>query len=373
MPWRLISFSCSRTSHWCAASGWHSASSPITCNTSPAFPSSPLLAAGLSRLADRIRAISLRRGARLAGGGLILAGLGVLAAWNTSLYSSEVKLWKYTLDNEPLTLTARAMLSEYYLKLGKHVSADQFRWNVLERIEAMQRHGGADAGATVLIEMSRAALLESERRYGEAADIYKRVVAIDPRNHDAAIRLALAYKQRGDITNALRSFADAALHYPTDEALLDEYGKTLVENGRIDDGIEKYRDAIRLNPNYVPARLHLSNALFSQGKFSESAEQLHIAVQLDPRSFEAFLSAGLMLATLKDYPAATRQFQAAVQLRPDSAEARDDLGVALAAQGPRFLDEAIDNFIQAVKLKPDFQAARDHLAQARAQRDAKRN
>lgn len=332
-----------------------------------------LLAAALSQLTDRIRSIALRRGARMAGGGLILAGLSALAVMNTLIYASELKLWKYTLDNEPLTLTARAVLSEYYLKVGKHVSADQFRWNVLDRIETMQRHGGADAGATVLIEMSRAALLESERRYGEAADIYRRVIAIDPRNHDAAIRLALAYKQRGDMINALRSFADAALHYPTDEALLDEYGKALVENGRIDDGIEKYRDAIRLNPSYVPARLHLSNALFGQGKFRESADQLHIAVQIDPRSFEAFFSAGVMLATLKDYPAATRQFQAAVQLRPESAEARDDLGVTLAAQGPRFYDEAIDCFITALKIKPDFQLARDHLAQARAARDARRN
>lgn len=335
------------------------------------IPLIALLAAGFSRLGDLIPSLPLRRGVRLAAVLLIVAGLGTLTLFNTFIYASEVQLWNYTLDKEPLTLTARAVLSDYYLKLGKHVRADQFRWSVQDRIEAMQRHGGADAGATVFVEMARAALLESEHRYREAADIYKKVIAIDPLNHEATIRLALAYKLSGDFPNALRSFSDAALHYPTDEALLDEYGSALVENGRIDDGIEKFRDAIRLDPNYIPARIHLSTALFAQGKFPESAEQLHIAVQIDPRSFEAYLSAGLMLATLKDYPAATRQFTAAVQLRPESAEARDDLGVTLAAQG--FFDEAIDSFIMATKLKPDLQLARDHLAMARAARAAQHN
>ncbi len=337
----------------------------------PGMPLIALFAASLTRLADLIRWIPLRRGARLAGIGLVVAGLGTLAVFNTLIYASEVAVWKYTLENDPLSLTARAVLSEYYLRLGKLTSADQFRWNVLDRIERMTSHGGADAGATVMIQMSRASFFESQQQYTQAAKIYRQVLSIDPRNHEAAIRLALAYKRSGDVANALRSFADAALHYPTDDALLNEYGLALVESGRIDDGIEKYRDAIRLNYNFVAAHLNLSNALFAQGKFPEAAEQLHIAVQIDPRSFEAFMNAGIMLANLKNYPAAERQFKAAVQLHPDSAEARDDLGVSLAAQG--YLDEAIDNFIQAIRLKPDFQHARDDLARAQAERDAKRH
>jgi tetratricopeptide (TPR) repeat protein len=194
--------------------------------------------------------------------------------------------------------------------------------------------------------------------------------AIDLSSPEAAIRQALAYKQRGDVADALRCLDAAGIQFPKNEGLLNEYGLALVDSGRLDDGIGKYREAIGLNPKFVAAHLNLSNALFAQGNFKESAEQLQIAIKIDPRSFEAYMNSGVMLSRLKNYPAAARMFQVAAPLRPDSSLAHDDLGVTLAQQG--FLAEAVDQFTEAVRLKPDFKEAREHLARARAEVDAKK-
>ena len=212
-------------------------------------------------------------------------------------------------------------------------------------------------------------VLEQQRRYSDAAAFYQQVLAIDPRNHEAAIRLAWCYKERGDNANAIRSFADAVAHFPADETLQNDFGLALADSGNFEQAIEHYQAAIRLNSTYVAARINLSKALFSLGKYPESSEQLKIASELDPRSYDAFFTAGLMLATLKNYPASERMFHAAVQLRPESAEAFNDLGIVQAAQG--FFNDSVDNFIKAVKLNPDFKEARDNLARARQERDAR--
>jgi tetratricopeptide (TPR) repeat protein len=326
-------------------------------------------AAGLAKLSDRIAPELARRGARLAAGALIIGGLITLTIFQTDIYSSELAPWEYTLQYDPMSLTARAVEADFYIRHGNADEAALFPRSFLDRVEMLKSFGGPDAGSTIYEELRRAAILGSGQHYSDAIQIYQQVLAIDPDNHEAALQLAVTYKNRGDTAKALHSFADAEMRDPGDEALLNEYGLALVQSGEVTEGIEKYRAAIRINPRFVAARLNLSNALFAQGNFREAADQLHTASLIDPRSFEAFMNAGVMLATLKNYPAASRMFEAAVQLKPDSALARDDLGVTLAQQG--FIDEAVDNFTQAVKIKPDFREAREHLARAKQERDAK--
>jgi tetratricopeptide (TPR) repeat protein len=333
------------------------------------IPLIALLAAGLAVLSDQIAPVLARRGTRLAAGALILAGLATLTVFQTDIYSSELAPWEYTLQYDPMSLTARAVEADYYIQRGHADEAALFPRSFLDRVDLLKSQGGPDAGSTIYEELRRAAILASDEHYSDAIQIYQQVLQIDPDNHEAALQLAVTYKNRGDIAKALHSFADAERRDPGDDALLNEYGLALVQSGQVSEGIEKYRAAIRINPRFVAARLNLSNALFSQGNFREAADELHAASLIDPRSFEAFMNAGVMLATLQNYPAASRMFEAAVQLKPDSAQARDDLGVTLAQQG--FLDEAVDNFTQAVKIKPDFREAREHLARAKQERDAK--
>jgi tetratricopeptide (TPR) repeat protein len=335
----------------------------------PGVPLIALAAAGVSRLMDLTTSALPRRGIRLTGGTLIILGLATLTVLQTRTYASELAPWQYTLEYDPMSLTARGVMADYYTQHGTAIGADLFPPAFLDRVESLKSHGGPDAGATIFEELKRASILESGQHYSDAIQIYEQLLRVDPKNREAGIHLAIAYKNRGDIAKALHSFADAEQRNPGDEALLNEYGLALVQSGQVTDGIEKYRAAIRIDPRFVAARLNLSNALFAQGNYREAAEQLHIAAVIDPRSFEAFMNAGVMLVTLRNYQSAERMFEAAVQLRPDSALARDDLGVTLAQQG--FLDEAVDSFTQAVKLQPDFHEAREHLARAKQERDAK--
>jgi Tfp pilus assembly protein PilF len=49
--------------------------------------------------------------------------------------------------------------------------------------------------------------------------------AIDLSSPEAALRQALAYKQKGDIADALRCFDAAGTRFPKNEELLNDYGR----------------------------------------------------------------------------------------------------------------------------------------------------
>jgi len=336
----------------------------------PGIPLIALLATALVRLFALVRSLQWQLLLRLLGGAIIIGGLGTLSWLATLPYSTEAGLWESTLATDPSSLAVRGILSQYYLKQGKlQKAAKQFPERIVNAMQLQASYGGAEGAAAAPPMLAWGHVLEAESRFAEAATIYQHILVIDPRNHEAAVRLALSYKAQGDNYNALASFRQAVMHYPNDESLQNDFGQALVDSGSLDEAIDHYRQAIRLNPNFVAAHINLSKALFAQGKLNESSAELKTAAALDPRSFDAYYSSGMMLMALKNYQDAERMFRAAAQLRPDSADAYNHLGLALEAEG--FFNEAIDSFITAVKLNPDFQEARDNLTRAKQERDAR--
>jgi protein O-mannosyl-transferase len=334
------------------------------------IPLIALLAAGLVRMCRLVRSLPWQLLLRLAGGAIIVGGLGTLSWLATLPYSTEPRLWQSTLAADPSVLAVRGILSQYYLKQGKLAkAADLFPERIVNAMQLQADHGGAEGAAAAAPMLAWGHVLEAESRFAEAATIYQHILVIDPRNHEAATRLAWSFKAQGDNYNAIASFRQAVKHYPNDETLQNDFGLALADSGSLDEAIEHYREAIRIDPNFVAAHINLSKALFAQGRLTESAAELKTAAALDPRSFDAYYSSGMMLTALKNYQDAERMFRAAVQLRPDSADAANHLGLALEAQG--FYNEAIDSFIKAVKLNPDFQEARDSLARTEQERDAR--
>ena len=50
-------------------------------------------------------------------------------------------------------------------------------------------------------------------------------------------------------------------------------GKSLLTNGKIDDAIVEFRDALSFDPSYAEAHLKLAAALEKQGKTAEAAAE----------------------------------------------------------------------------------------------------
>jgi len=132
------------------------------------------------------------------------------------------------------------------------------------------------------------------------------------------------------------------------------FGNALRQEGRTDEAIDHFQQALQIKPLYEQAHLNLGNALHQEGRMDEAIDQFQQALQIRPDYAEAHYNLGYVLLQKGSVDEAIDQFQQALQIRPDYAEAHYNLGVAQLQKGR--VDEAITHFQQAAHIAP-FNAA----------------
>jgi len=105
--------------------------------------------------------------------------------------------------------------------------------------------------------------------------------------------------------------------------------------------------------------VNLGNTLLQQGRYDEAIRQYQEALKLKPDLAEAHANWGLALKGKGNLDGAILEYIAALQLDPTLADAHYNLGAALAATGRPA--DAVKAFRRALELRPDFEPARRAL------------
>ena len=132
-------------------------------------------------------------------------------------------------------------------------------------------------------------------------------------------------------------------------------GRLAALDGRLDDAIQKYAQALDLNPRFVHAHHSWGNALLLQEKYQEAAQQYQQAVIRDSTFTPAYLGWGRALYLDNDYVGAITKYSHAVERGPTSVWAYYYWGNALRAN--KNYGEAIEKFEQALMLDSTFAPA----------------
>ncbi|UCC21917.1 MAG: tetratricopeptide repeat protein [Planctomycetota bacterium] len=129
------------------------------------------------------------------------------------------------------------------------------------------------------------------------------------------------------------------------------YGGALFEEGRFDDALAHFSEALRINPRYADARRNIGIVLLRQGKIDDA-----IAALVEVLSYRGdwpithnYL--GLAHAQKGELDLAVQNYNAALQLEPDYVDAYKNLGVAHKEQGKT--NEAIDKWRAGLEIEPD--------------------
>jgi protein O-GlcNAc transferase len=143
--------------------------------------------------------------------------------------------------------------------------------------------------------------------------------------------------------------------------LIDE-GHALEAEGRLDEAMQRYLDAIRLAPN--PARAHLNhgNVLLLKGDLQGALNAFSTAIKHKPDYAGAYYNIGNALLGNRQFDEAVTNYRRALEIQPDYAEVHCSLGVALKELGQ--LDDAVACFQRALKIKPDLIEAHFNLGLA---------
>jgi tetratricopeptide (TPR) repeat protein/cell division protein FtsB len=210
--------------------------------------------------------------------------------------------------------------------------------------------------------------LEAEVRHYTAAR------ALRPQNSVIWVNHGFALSAQGKLDEAIVCFHQAIELDSKNWMAYLNLGSVLGDQGKLDEAVVWHRKAIALAPKgdalvdlvntSVAAVLNenLGGDLAQQGKLDEAIAYLHKAIELDPKYAKAHYQLGAVLGMQKQWGEAIAEFREAVRLKTDDALAHDGLGNALYERGE--LDQAIAEFREAIRLEPDLATAHGGLGNA---------
>jgi len=196
--------------------------------------------------------------------------------------------------------------------------------------------------------------------------VAQNIVAIFPESELFHERLGVSLQMEGRHEEAIDHFHEALRIRPDFAEALHNLAAPLKSQGKLDEAIRCYREALMLKPDYHEAHHNLAIELESRGKSYDAISHYREALQIKPDYVEAHNSLGRALAARGEIDQAISQFRKAVQIKPRFVETHNNLGVALAARGE--FDQAISHYREALKIQPDFVETHSNLGVALASR-----
>jgi tetratricopeptide (TPR) repeat protein len=123
---------------------------------------------------------------------------------------------------------------------------------------------------------------------------YEEAVRIRPNFADGHYNLGIMRAQQGNLEAAVHHLYQAVHFDPREQQrhhylrkALFQYGASLKREGKPEEALKQYREAVRLYPDDPAARYELGVTLAQQGKLAEAREQFAITLWLSPGDADA--------------------------------------------------------------------------------------
>ena len=180
---------------------------------------------------------------------------------------------------------------------------------------------------TVPEQLLRRAREAADRsRRGEAIQIYRQLLTIEPGNLAGRNNLALLFEATGEPEMAIDELNAALRHHPDQIDLLVNRGAIQGTLKRYPEAEADLRRALRLAPGHAGAHFNLGLVLWKKGLPEDAADEFKRAVDADRENAGAWYYLGYALNQIADLSRAQQALEEAVRLDPAFAKAFHLLG-----------------------------------------------
>lgn len=301
-------------------------------------------------LMDRLLSLAIRITALL----LVLAVVGVGIYWyqihyvhsSVSVEDRDALILEDQIRQQPNDTELRVALANLYLEKG-HLD------DAISQAEQVLRISRDNQGALL-------ALGEAQRLKGEmaqAASSFSKIVDLNVDNPMAMsnLRLALAYQSLGGIYMAQGRAANAEAQYrrslEIDRGSADTLrllGNALASQGKLDEAVQSYTQAVRLVPDFREAYADMEQAYGSKGDADRAAYAEGMTDLVDGR-----------------FSLAVDKLSQAAKALPGASEVHLGLAMTYEKQGQR--TRALDEYREAARLDGTSIAAKQGLGRLAGQ------
>jgi tetratricopeptide (TPR) repeat protein len=128
-------------------------------------------------------------------------------------------------------------------------------------------------------------------------------------------------------------------------------GSALAGEGRMEEAIEQYNEAIRLKPYYTYSYNVRGIAFSDLGQYQRAIEDFNEGIRMRPDYADAYYNRGNAYSGLNQHQRALEDYSEVIRLSPDYVLAYLNRGNAYAILGQ--YQPAIENYNETIRLKPD--------------------
>jgi tetratricopeptide (TPR) repeat protein len=238
--------------------------------------------------------------------------------------------------------------------------------SLARRIGARESDVSGIAYALVSVIVLTLGCLTARRNedYRTTISIWSDTARKEPRNPRAFNNLGTELDREGRVQEAIACFEQAVQLQPGWARAHNNLGNVLLGAGRPQEAIGQYEEVLRLQPDWVETRNNMGTALLRDGRVHEAMAQWQQTLRLNPDYAEGHNNLAITLAQTGNLEDAILHWQQAVRIKPDFLEAHFNLGIALEQTSK--IKEAITQYEETVRLNPDFAQAKENLARLRA-------
>lgn len=206
-------------------------------------------------------------------------------------------------------------------------------------------------------EGAKANQLLASGQAAQAAEVYRQMLQIQPRDAHTFYNLSLALDMEGKFSAERQALETAVKLDPMLEQARSKLGILDMSQGHVDDAIQNFKKAIEIDPQQTEAQLNLATIYDGKGQVKEAEALLRRAIENDPQYAQAHCNLGLVLAQQQRFPEAESELKTAVTLDAGNLNAQTALAEVEAREGKS--DSSIEILRKVVAARPNnFQ---DHL------------
>jgi protein O-mannosyl-transferase len=269
------------------------------------------------------------------------------------------------------------------ITVGSHAMADRYSyitltglfitiaWGLPELLAGWRYKKNALILSALLIISIMSICTHIQLRYWRNSQtLFQHALDVTKDNYVAHYCIANFLFSQGKPDEVIYHYLEAIRILPDYVDALSDLGAVLHREGRIDEAIGYYRRTLEINPRFTRVHLNLAAALADKGSFAEAVT--HYRIGLAAMDIPAIRrDFGSVLVKLGRFEEAVTEYRRVLSAMPDDPNVLNELGCALTHTGN--FDEAIAHFKQALQINPQYTDAKNNLNLALAEKQKSQN
>jgi tetratricopeptide (TPR) repeat protein len=258
------------------------------------------------------------------------------------------------------------------VKVGNHSMADRYTyipfiglfiiiaWGISEFVKRWRlAKTFLPVMAAAILFIFMAVTFYQVQYWENSVTLFEHTLEVTSNNSIAHNNLGNALEKQGRVEEAIKHYMEALRVKPDYAKAHNNLGIALQGQDRVEEAIKHHMEALRVKPDYADAHNNLGIALQAQGRVEEAIKHHMEALRIMPDFAKAHNNLGTALQAQGRMDDAVKHYIEALRIKPDYEHAHYNLGITLQAQGR--MDDAVKHYVEAVRIKPDYEHAHYNL------------